>query len=184
MIVISSSGPRSSNRDCVCSAPTRLSANVKLRSKTAKYTGEILFYAYGQGKADAIRLLAADEDTTSRRELRVPDSMTDLPMLEAVGNQSPRIRTKSCAPWPRIEYGRFSTSASPLRWHPRKHMPETGLRVLPSAAPWRSVWLGTHVTGSATSPDRASRDCASLARNTCRQERAAFLRASARNAAR
>lgn len=50
------------------------------------YTGEILFYAYGTGKADAMRVLAEEEGYDLSASFAYSDSYTDLPMLEAVGH--------------------------------------------------------------------------------------------------
>jgi HAD superfamily hydrolase (TIGR01490 family) len=49
------------------------------------YTGEILFYAYGEGKADAMRALADENGYDLATSYAYSDSLTDLPMLEAVG---------------------------------------------------------------------------------------------------
>lgn len=51
-----------------------------------KYTGEIELYAYSEGKADAMRAMAADEGIDLQASYAYSDSMTDLPMLEAVGH--------------------------------------------------------------------------------------------------
>ena len=51
-----------------------------------RYTGELEFYAYGQQKADAIRALANRDDIDLAGCYAYTDSITDLPMLEAVGN--------------------------------------------------------------------------------------------------
>ena len=51
-----------------------------------KYTGDILFYAYGPGKADAMRELADDEGYNLAESYAYSDSYTDLPMLEVVGH--------------------------------------------------------------------------------------------------
>lgn len=51
-----------------------------------KYTGEIEFYCYGEGKAAAIRELAAREGYALEYCYAYSDSSTDLPMLEAVGH--------------------------------------------------------------------------------------------------
>ena len=51
-----------------------------------KYTGEIAFYAYGEGKAEAIRALAAERGYDLAQCWAYSDSYTDRPMLEAVGN--------------------------------------------------------------------------------------------------
>jgi len=53
-----------------------------------KYTGEIAFYCYGEGKAQAIRELAAREGYPLEHCYAYSDSITDLPMLEAVGHPS------------------------------------------------------------------------------------------------
>jgi len=51
-----------------------------------KYTGEVAFYCFGEGKAHAIRELAAREGYPLEHCYAYSDSSTDLPMLEAVGN--------------------------------------------------------------------------------------------------
>ena len=51
-----------------------------------RYTGELEFYAYGQQKADAIRALADRDDIDLLGCYAYTDSITDVPMLEAVGN--------------------------------------------------------------------------------------------------
>ena len=85
VIVISSSGTEIIEPICAL-----LGADKAIGSQVAiedgKYTGEILFYAYGEGKAQAIRALAADEGYDLSASYAYSDSMTDLPMLEAVGH--------------------------------------------------------------------------------------------------
>jgi len=51
-----------------------------------KYTGEIEFYCYGEGKAARIRELAEEQRIDLSGSYAYSDSITDLPMLEAVGN--------------------------------------------------------------------------------------------------
>ena len=51
-----------------------------------KYTGEVAFYCYGEGKVEAIRELAAREGYALEHCYAYSDSITDLPMLEAVGH--------------------------------------------------------------------------------------------------
>ena len=53
-----------------------------------RYTGEIAFYCYGEGKVQAIRELAAREGYPLEHCYAYSDSITDLPMLEAVGHPS------------------------------------------------------------------------------------------------
>jgi HAD superfamily hydrolase (TIGR01490 family) len=51
-----------------------------------RYTGEIAFYAYGENKAAAVRRLAEEEGYDLAECYAYSDSVTDLPMLEAVGH--------------------------------------------------------------------------------------------------
>ncbi|OBI75147.1 HAD-IB family hydrolase [Mycobacterium sp. E740] len=53
-----------------------------------KYTGDIAFYCYGDGKVAAIRELAAREGYALEHCYAYSDSITDLPMLETVGHPS------------------------------------------------------------------------------------------------
>lgn len=50
-----------------------------------RYTGEMSFYSYGPYKADAMRELAARHGVDLERSYAYSDSVSDLPMLEAVG---------------------------------------------------------------------------------------------------
>jgi HAD superfamily hydrolase (TIGR01490 family) len=51
-----------------------------------RYTGKMAFYADGDGKADAMRSLAARTGIDLSASTAYSDSATDLPMLEAVGH--------------------------------------------------------------------------------------------------
>lgn len=51
-----------------------------------KYTGTIDFYAYGENKAIAIKELALEHGYDLSNSYAYSDSITDVPMLEAVGN--------------------------------------------------------------------------------------------------
>jgi phosphoserine phosphatase len=51
-----------------------------------RYTGDLEFYAYGPYKADAIREMAVAQGIDLARSYAYSDSITDLPMLELVGN--------------------------------------------------------------------------------------------------
>ena len=53
-----------------------------------RYTGEIAFYCYAEGKAQAVRELAAREGYVLEHCFAYSDSSTDLPMLETVGHPS------------------------------------------------------------------------------------------------
>ena len=77
-----------------------------------KYTGEIAFYCYGEGKVDAIRELAAREGYSLEHCYAYSDSITDLPMLEAVGhptvvNPDRALRKEAAARgWPARTFNR------------------------------------------------------------------------------
>lgn len=85
IVIISSSGT-----DVVEPIGARLGADVAIGTQVAiedgKYTGEILFYAYGPGKAQAMETLALERDYDLSECYAYSDSQTDLPMLEAVGH--------------------------------------------------------------------------------------------------
>src|SRR5262252_4993732 len=51
-----------------------------------RYTGALEFYAYGQGKADAIRELSDRVGLDLAGSYAYSDSITDVPMLEVVGH--------------------------------------------------------------------------------------------------
>ena len=51
-----------------------------------RYTGELEFYAYGEQKAVAIRELAVRDGLDLAGSYAYSDSLTDLPMLDAVGH--------------------------------------------------------------------------------------------------
>ncbi|WP_460699637.1 HAD-IB family hydrolase [Nocardia thraciensis] len=51
-----------------------------------RYTGAVDFYCYGEGKVEAIHRLAAAEGYDLARCYAYSDSITDLPMLSAVGH--------------------------------------------------------------------------------------------------
>ncbi len=58
----------------------------QMEIKEGTFTGEITFYAYGQSKAVAIRELAAERGYDLGSCYAYSDSITDAPMLSAVGN--------------------------------------------------------------------------------------------------
>jgi HAD superfamily hydrolase (TIGR01490 family) len=60
----------------------------KMVVEDGRYTGDIAFYAYGENKAAAIRGLAGEAGYDLAESSAYSDSITDLPMLEAVGHPS------------------------------------------------------------------------------------------------
>jgi HAD superfamily hydrolase (TIGR01490 family) len=87
VIVISSSGT-----DVVEPIAARLGADIAIGTQVeivdGKYTGDITFYAYGEGKAEAMRDLAHEHDFDLSNCYAYSDSHTDVPMLYAVGHPS------------------------------------------------------------------------------------------------
>ncbi|HEX2903405.1 MAG TPA: HAD-IB family hydrolase [Jatrophihabitans sp.] len=82
-----------------------------------KYTGEIEFYAYGPNKAAGLRSLAEERGYDLSECYAYSDSVTDLPMLEAVGHPyavNPDRALRKIAidrGWPTLSF----TNAVPLR---------------------------------------------------------------------
>jgi HAD superfamily hydrolase (TIGR01490 family) len=58
----------------------------KAQIEDGRYTGELEFYCYGLDKAAAIRGTAKEQGIDLSGSFAYSDSITDLPMLEAVGN--------------------------------------------------------------------------------------------------
>jgi HAD superfamily hydrolase (TIGR01490 family) len=85
VIIISSSGT-----EVVEPIGERLGADIAIGTQMAveegKYTGEILFYAYGEHKAEAMQTLAKENGYDLADSFAYTDSFTDLPMLEVVGH--------------------------------------------------------------------------------------------------
>jgi HAD superfamily hydrolase (TIGR01490 family) len=58
----------------------------RMATADGAFTGDIEFYAYGEGKAEAVRELAGQEGYDLAHCYAYSDSATDLPMLDAVGH--------------------------------------------------------------------------------------------------
>lgn len=61
-------------------------ATIAQVDKDGRYTGEIEFYSYGPYKVDAMEVLALEHDLDLSECYAYSDSVTDVPMLEAVGH--------------------------------------------------------------------------------------------------
>ena len=111
IIIISSSGT-----DIVEPIGARLGADLAIGTQVAiedgRYTGEILFYAYGEGKAEAMRSLAEERGYDLADCYAYSDSQTDLPMLEVVGhpvavNPDANLRAKAEERgWPIVDFAK------------------------------------------------------------------------------
>jgi HAD superfamily hydrolase (TIGR01490 family) len=113
-----------------------------------RYTGEIDFYAYGENKAAAMRRLAAEGGYDLADCYAYSDSITDLPMLSAVGHPTavnPDRGLRKAAlehGWPVLQFtrpvsmrARFSVPASPV---------VTGAAVGVGAAVVGLAWYARH----------------------------------------
>lgn len=80
-----------------------------------KYTGEIALYAYGPGKAEAMKEMAAAEGIDLSASYAYSDSATDIPMLELVGHAvavNPDAELKEVAEERGWEIRRFESPVS------------------------------------------------------------------------
>jgi HAD superfamily hydrolase (TIGR01490 family) len=112
-----------------------IATKVKTDSQ-GRYLPEVEVYAMGQGKADAMQELARTDEIDLEGSFAYSDSITDLPMLEAVGNPvavNPEKELRSIAEergWPMLEFQRPVTVGPAI---PRPS-PLTGAAVALSAA--------------------------------------------------
>ena len=60
-------------------------ATIAETDRAGKYTGNVEFYSYGPYKVDAMEALSLEHDLDLSESYAYTDSITDLPMLEAVG---------------------------------------------------------------------------------------------------
>lgn len=141
----------------------------KPRIRDGKYTGELDFYAYGPHKAEALRALAEQENADLENCFAYSDSITDLPMLEAVGHPvavNPDKDLKNIAGERGWEIETFRNPVS-LRnrlpdWNLRERVPDLHLRErIPEMPSWvpnlkgirgsveTGVWVTVTVAGLA-----------------------------------
>jgi HAD superfamily hydrolase (TIGR01490 family) len=77
-----------------------------------KYSGDIEYYAYGENKATAVRRLAEEFGYQLEQSYAYSDSVTDLPMLKAVGhpiavNPDRALRREATVlGWPILDFNR------------------------------------------------------------------------------
>ncbi|NEW48271.1 HAD-IB family hydrolase [Nocardia cyriacigeorgica] len=85
VVIVSASG-----EEIVAPIAEALGANhtaaTRMVVEDGKYTGEVEFYCYGEGKVAAIEKLSATEGYDLSRCYAYSDSITDLPMLGTVGH--------------------------------------------------------------------------------------------------
>jgi HAD superfamily hydrolase (TIGR01490 family) len=89
----------------------------RMRIADGRYTGEVEFYAYGEAKASQVRALAAERGYCLPECFAYSDSVTDLPLLEAVGkpravNPDRALRRIAVQRgWPVLSFGAGRTGA-------------------------------------------------------------------------
>lgn len=111
-----------------------------------RYTGELEFYAYGPGKAQAMQELAQSEGIDLSASYAYSDSVTDAPMLEIVGhpvavNPDRELRELAEAnDWQIMEFKRPVTIRTRLATVPRPVPVISGAAVAGGLAAAATVW--------------------------------------------
>lgn len=119
----------------------------RLKIEDGRYTGEIDYYAYAEEKANAIRALAEEQGYELADSYGYSDSITDLPMLEAVGhphvvNPDKELRKIAVAnEWPVLTFVRPVALKSRLPLPPAKPT-LAALAVGGVVAVGAAVWVG------------------------------------------
>lgn len=119
----------------------------RLKIVDGSYTGEIDYYAYAEEKANAIRALAEEQGYDLAESYGYSDSITDLPMLEAVGhphvvNPDKELRKIAVAnEWPVLTFVRPVALKSRLPLPPAKPT-LAALAVGGMVAVGAAVWVG------------------------------------------
>jgi len=149
VIIISSSGT-----EVVEPIGARLGVDKAIGTQMAvedgKYTGDILFYAYGPGKAEAMRALAAEEGYDLSESYAYSDSYTDLPMLEVVGHPyavNPDEQLRRVARervWPILE---FDKPESMHRTYSREQKAAAGAGAAAGAVALGLAWYSRYRRG-------------------------------------
>jgi len=119
-----------------------------------RYTGDIAFYAYGPNKAEAVRRLADREGYDLSRCYGYSDSITDLPMLTAVGHphvvnpDRPLRREAAARGWPVLIFSRPVSLRERLGWVPLPSPPAMAAAALGAGAATAGlVWYAARRRG-------------------------------------
>ena len=89
-----------------------------------RYTGEIAFYAYGEGKAVAGRELAAERSYDLAQSWAYSDSCTDRPLLELVGHPVAVNPDKALRKHAAEQGWRLREFQRPVRVRERRRLPQ------------------------------------------------------------
>jgi phosphoserine phosphatase len=148
-VIISSSGT-----EVVEPIGARLGADIavgtQLVVEDGLYTGEILFYAYGEGKAQAIRDLATERGYILADCYAYTDSITDLPMLDEVGHPTavnPDAELRRVAAdrgWPILDFARPVSMRSRVPIEKRQAVAAGAAAAAVSAAALGLAWYARH----------------------------------------
>ena len=149
IVIISSSGT-----EVVEPIGERLGADVAIGTQLVvedgRYTGEILFYTYGEGKAQAMRDLAEERGYDLSRSYAYTDSVTDLPMLDSVGHPTAvnpdaelrRIATERG--WAVVDFARPVSMRSRLSLEKKQAVAAGAAAAAVSAAALGIAWYARH----------------------------------------
>lgn len=149
IVIISSSGT-----EVVEPIGERLGVDVAIGTQLVvedgRYTGEILFYAYGEGKAQAMRDLADERGYDLAASYAYTDSVTDLPMLDIVGHPTAvnpdaelrRIATER--DWRVVDFARPVSMRSRLALEKRQAVAAGAAAAAVSAAALGIAWYARH----------------------------------------
>ncbi|NIL75231.1 putative phosphatase [Rhodococcus sp. B10] len=144
VVVVSASG-----EEIVAPIAEMLGADISTATRMevvdGRYNGTVEFYCYGEGKVEAMKELAAARNYDLAQCFAYSDSMTDLPMLHAVGhptavNPDRALRKEAATQgWPIL------TFSNPVSLRARIQAP-SGTAVAASAA----VGFGAVIAGAVT----------------------------------
>lgn len=132
-----------------------LAIGTQVEIEEGKYTGEILFYAYGEGKADAIRALAEERGYDLASCYSYSDSHTDVPMLDIVGHPvavNPDNELRAIAEerdWPILDFEKPVALRSRLSQIETKHAVATSASVAIGAVALGFAWYAKRRFGRA-----------------------------------
>ena len=149
VVIISSSGT-----EVVEPIGERLGVDIAVGSQLGiedgRYTGEILFYAYGEGKAQAMRELAAERGYDLTASYAYTDSITDLPMLNLVGhptavNPDDDLRRIAAErDWPVLDFAKPVSLRTRLPIEKRQAAVAAGAAAAVSAVALGIAWYARH----------------------------------------
>ncbi len=91
-----------------------------------RYTGELAFYAYGPHKSTAIRAYAETHGIDLEGSYAYSDSITDVPMLECVGNPVPVNADKELVRYAKDHGWEVARFTSPMRIKRKVPVPPKG----------------------------------------------------------